>query len=162
MSLCSLFSPASNSFLPCPTINNFISKILQNLDYQQQDKFQILELFTDLIKKPISFESLPKLLQVLLSVSLCPSLSRWLLSSRLLRALINSPKSAHTQQQAAQSLIFLEKKKKKSMNKKEFPLWRLNHKSMLPLSHLLPLLLRAQAINNNNNNINRAPSARTP
>ncbi len=70
MSLCSLFSPASNSFLPCPTINNFISKILQNLDYQQQDKFQILELFTDLIKKPISLESLPKLLQVLLSVSL--------------------------------------------------------------------------------------------
>jgi hypothetical protein len=112
MSLCSLFSPASNSFLPCPTINNFISKILQNLDYQQQDKFQILELFTDLIKKKIS-ESLPKLLQVLLSLSLSLSLSRtpWLLSSRLLRALINSPKSAHTQQQGAQSLNFLEKKR---------------------------------------------------
>jgi hypothetical protein len=92
-------------------MNNFISKILQNLDYQQQDKFQILELFTDLIKKPIS-ESLPKLLQVLLSLSLSLSLSPWLLSSRLLRALINSPKSAHTQQQGAQSLIFLDKKRK--------------------------------------------------
>jgi hypothetical protein len=47
-----------------------------------------------------------------------------------------------------------------SLKKKEFPLWTLVHKSMLPLLHLLPLLLRAQAINNNN--INRAPSAGTP
>lgn len=157
MSLCSLFSPASNSFLPCPTINNFISKILQNLDYQQQDKIQILELFTDLIKKPIS-ESLPKLLQGLLSVSLSLShLGCFLLASS---ALWSIPRNRLISSSRVHSHSFSLKKKKKSMNKKEFPLWTLNKKSMIPLLHLLPLLLRAQAINNNK--INRAPSARTP
>ncbi len=152
MSLCSLFSPASNSFLPCPTINNFISKILQNLDYQQRDKFQILELFIDLIKKKIS-ESLPRLLQVLLSLSLSLSLShlgRFLLASS---ALWSIPRNRLIRSSRVHSHSF-------SLKKKEFPLWTLVHKSMLPLLHLLPLLLRAQAINNNN--INRAPSAGTP